>query len=227
MTTQNDANILFDQQASELLEQIIRHRRDVRGNRFLNTPIQKEHLDKILQAALHAPSVGFSQPWEFVLIKDKNTKQQVAQSFQTENDKAKQIFASTEEEERQALYQSLKLEGIYESPLNIAVLYKPQKNPVLGQTSMADMGRFSVVCAVQNMWLMARSLNIGMGWVSILNPEKVKAAINAPVDRELIAYLCVGYVDQFYNKPELETLKWEQRRKKEQVIFEENYSGSL
>lgn len=223
MTTDIQTNLLFDQDASNLLEQIIRHRRDVRGNRFLSTPIEADHLEKILQAALHAPSVGFSQPWEFVLIKDKQAKQQVATSFKEENDKAQQTFSDTEGQERQALYQSLKLEGIHESPLNIAVLYKPQNKPILGQTSMADMGRFSVVCAVQNMWLMARSLNIGVGWVSILNPEKVKAAIAAPADRELIAYLCVGYVDKFYERPELESLEWEKRRSTEQVVFEERY----
>ncbi|TBR44684.1 5,6-dimethylbenzimidazole synthase [Marinomonas agarivorans] len=217
------ANLRFDQETSDLLEQIIRHRRDVRGNRFLSTPIEQGHLDKILQAGLHAPSVGFSQPWEFVLIENQNTKQAVAASFKEENDKAQQTFATTEGQERQALYQSLKLEGIHESPLNIAVLYKPQDKPILGQTSMTDMGRFSVVCAVQNMWLMARALNIGIGWVSIVNPEKVKTAIDAPTDRELIAYLCVGYVDKFYDKPELETLAWEQRRQTQQVIFKESY----
>ena len=110
-----------------------------------------------------------------------------------------------------------------QSPLNIAIFYNPKKGPVLGQTSMPEMGRYSVVCAVQNMWLMARSLNIGIGWVSILNPEHVKTVLNAPKDRELIAYLCVGYVDKFYDKPELETLEWETRKQAQQVILNGSY----
>jgi len=218
-----ESNKQFDQTASEILSQIIQHRRDVRGNRFLNDPIKEDDLKLILEAALHAPSVGFSQPWEFVLIKDPDTKQKITHSFNTENTKAKVHFSQSLDNDKQALYQSLKLEGIQESPLNLAVFYKPNKTPVLGQTSMPDMGRFSVVCAVQNMWLMARSLNIGMGWVSILNPSEVKSILKAPEDRELIAYLCVGYVDKFYDKPELEIRKWEARKNTEQVIIKEQY----
>lgn len=218
-----ESNKQFDQTASEILSQIIQHRRDVRGNRFLKDAIKDTDLNLILDAALHAPSVGFSQPWEFVLIKDQNTKQKITQSFNIENNKAKAHFSDILSNDKQALYQSLKLEGIQESPLNLAVFYKPSNTPVLGQTSMPDMGRFSVVCAVQNMWLMARSLNIGMGWVSILNPDEVKNILKAPDDRELIAYLCVGYVDKFYDKPELELRKWEARKNAEQVIIKEQY----
>ena len=90
---------------------------------------------------------------------------------------------------------------------------------------MPEMGRYSVVCAIQNMWLCARSLNIGMGWVSILDPEKVKQILNAPQERELIAYLCVGKVDRFYDQPELETLQWQQRKQAEQVIFSEGFTS--
>ena len=223
MSKTYESNKQFDHSASEILSQIIQHRRDVRGNRFLSDPIKETDLKQILDAALHAPSVGFSQPWEFVLIKDQVTKNNVSQSFNVENNKAKSVLSHTLDDNKQALYQSLKLEGIEESPVNLAVFYKPSQTPVLGQTSMPDMGRFSVVCAVQNMWLMARSLNIGMGWVSILNPDEVKSILKAPLDRELIAYLCLGYVDKFYDKPELEIRQWEERKKAEQVIINEQY----
>ena len=223
MSKTYESNKQFDHSASEILSQIIQHRRDVRGNRFLSDLIKETDLKQILDAALHAPSVGFSQPWEFVLIKDQVTKNNVSQSFNVENNKAKSVLSHTLDDNKQALYQSLKLEGIEESPVNLAVFYKPSQTPVLGQTSMPDMGRFSVVCAVQNMWLMARSLNIGMGWVSILNPDEVKSILKAPVDRELIAYLCLGYVDKFYDKPELEIRQWEERKKAEQVIINEQY----
>jgi len=214
-----DQNRQFDSSESDILNQILNARRDVRGNRFLSTPIPQAELEKIFSAALSAPSVVFSQPWEFVTIEDIAIRQKVANSFTLENKKAAALF----EAEKLDQYQQLKLEGILQSPLNIAVFYNPQKGPILGQTSMPDMGRYSVVCAIQNMWLMARSLNIGIGWVSILDPERVKDIINAPANRELVAYLCVGYVDKFYDKPELETLEWQARKKTEQVILKESY----
>ena len=199
-------------------------RRDVRGNRFLPNALAPADIEKIFAAALMAPSVGFSQPWEFVTIKQRATKEQIADSFFIENEKAKALFkAGKFETGKLEQYQQLKLEGIIEAPLNIAVFYNPQQGPVLGQTSMPDMGRYSVVCAIQNMWLKARSLNIGMGWVSILDPLAVKSILNAPDDRELIAYLCLGKVDKFYDKPELETLKWQGKKTSQQVIFSDSY----
>lgn len=220
-----DRNQQFQPPHSDLLMELLAARRDVRGNRFLSEPLASEDVDKILKAALHAPSVGFSQPWEFVLVADSTRRQQVADSFFAENQKALALFrAGDYDAAKLEQYQALKLEGITESALNIAVFYNPKKGPVLGQTSMPDMGRYSVVCAVQNMWLMARSLNIGMGWVSILDPEKVKNILQAPADRELIAYLCLGKVDQFYDQPELETLGWEVRKEAEQVVLSEGYA---
>ncbi|WP_459212253.1 5,6-dimethylbenzimidazole synthase [Aquimarina rhabdastrellae] len=210
---------VFTTDEQQLLEEILLHRRDVRGNRFLKTPVTDEVIEKILQAALSAPSVGFSQPWEFVLIKDEATKQAVKATFSEETQKAVVQFA----DEKQKEYIQLKLEGIVEAPINIAVFYKPKNEPVLGQTSMPNMGKYSVVCAIQNMWLMARALNVGLGWVSILDPQKVKQILNAPAENELIGYLCLGYTDMFYNQPELEIKKWEQRKQADEVIIQEKY----
>ncbi|MBL4796298.1 MAG: 5,6-dimethylbenzimidazole synthase [Oleispira sp.] len=219
-------NKQFSTSDSDLLTEVMAARRDVRGNRFLTDPLAQSDIDQIFAAALMAPSVGFSQPWEFVSITKAETRQQIADSFFVENEKAKALFkAGKFEAGKLEQYQQLKLEGIIETPLNIAVFYNPEKGPVLGQTSMPEMGRYSVVCAVQNMWLKARSLNIGMGWVSILDPKKVKRILNAPPERELIAYLCVGKVDKFYDKPELETLKWQARKEIDQVIVAENYQS--
>lgn len=210
---------LFTKEEQELLEEIILHRRDVRGNRFTPQPIPEEALDKILFAALNAPSVGFSQPWEFVLIRNSDTKEAIKKSFRKENKKASALF----QDEKQQEYIRLKLEGITEAPLNMAVFYTPSKGPVLGQTSMLETGRYSVTCAIQNMWLMARALNIGMGWVSILNPEEVKSILGAPAGHELIGYLCFGYTDMFYNQPEMELRKWDKRKMAEQVVIWEKY----
>ena len=209
----------FSQSECTTLEEIIVHRRDVRGNRFLDREISLEIINKILLAGIHAPSVGYSQPWEFVIVRDQNKKAAIKESFKVENAKASKVFNT----ERQALYQELKLEGIHEAPLNIAVFYKPSNKPVLGQNSMQEMGVYSVVCAIQNMWLMARALNIGLGWVSIVDPERVKEILNAPKQNTLVAYLCLGYVDKFYEKPELESKQWEKRKQLSDLVFMENY----
>ena len=209
----------FTEAEAAVLRDIICNRRDVRGNRFVDKPVEENTLQQLLDAAFHAPSVGFSQPWEFVVIRDKVTRLQVKESFSVENEKAVPVF----ETEKQQAYTRMKLEGIMEAPLNIAVFYKPPVKPVLGQTSMEEVGLYSVVCAVQNMWLMARALNIGIGWVSILDPEKVKCILKAPVENKLVGYLCVGYTDGFYTQPELELLQWEKRKAEQATVFYESY----
>ncbi|WP_299778785.1 5,6-dimethylbenzimidazole synthase [uncultured Formosa sp.] len=209
----------FTPEHIETLEQIILARRDVRGNRFINKPIAKADLDKILFAGVNAPSVGFSQPWEFVVINDLDIRNKVKDSFFEENEKAKTLFEGNKID----AYTQLKLEGIIESALNIAVFYKPSEHPVLGQTAMKEAGVYSVVCAIQNMWLMARALDIGLGWVSILNPDTIKTILKAPKDRQLIGYLCLGHVDEFYENPELERLQWEKRKNINDVVIKESY----
>ncbi|GGA94341.1 5,6-dimethylbenzimidazole synthase [Puia dinghuensis] len=204
---------LFTPAEAEVLWDVIRHRRDVRGNRFIDRPVEPEVVDRLLDAALHAPSVGFSQPWEFVLVTDRQTRQRVRDSFEAANAAAQPVFG-----EREDAYARLKLEGILEAPLNIAVFYVPQAGPVLGQTTMEEVGLYSVVCAVENMWLMARALNVGLGWVSILDPERVRVLLEAPAGHRLVAYLCTGYTDGFFEQPELELLRWEKRRDKEKVV---------
>ncbi|MEA3289269.1 MAG: 5,6-dimethylbenzimidazole synthase [Campylobacterota bacterium] len=202
----------FTKKQQNILNDIIISRRDVRGNNFLSKNIKKKKLKKILQSGLHAPSVGFSQPWKFVVIENNDTKQKVYDDFTSHYEKSKKHFKGRE------LYNSLKLEGIKESPVNIAVFYKKPKKKVLGQTSQKKMGEYSVVCAIQNMWLMARSLNIGIGWVSIISHKKVRKILNVSDEYKLVGYLCVGYTKQFLDTPELETLKWEKKKKLKKVV---------
>ncbi|MET1255286.1 5,6-dimethylbenzimidazole synthase [Aliikangiella maris] len=213
-------NRQFTPLEQDILQQIMLARRDVRGNRFLNTPIAQTDIGKILTAASWAPSVGYSQPWEFVIVNDQERKQQVIDSFNRVNSTAKNQFST----EKQRVYAQLKLEGIQEAPVNIAVFYRPSKLPVLGQSSMLETGRYSVVCAIQNMWLYARAMNIGLGWVSILEPAEMKSIFDAPDDAEFIAYLCLGYVNEFLEQPELEQLNWETRKPIKDSIFFESYS---
>ena len=210
---------LFNENDSQVLAEIIRLRRDVRGNRFNDKPISDTSLDALLKAAMQAPSVGYSQPWQFVVIRDLATKKAVQQTFIEENAAGSQQFSG----DKRTQYDALKLEGIIEAPVNLAVFYQPSKEAVLGQTSIPEMGKFSVVCAIQNLWLMARSLNIGVGWVSILDPLKVKSILNAPATSELIGYLCIGYVDEFLAEPELKQKGWQQTKSAAQVIFKERF----
>ena len=201
----------FTPHDAQALQTIISARRDVRGNRYIDTPIAPETLEAILHAANSAPSVGFSQPWEFMLIYDSELRQHVYDEFVKENNKAKAIFHGN------PLYPSLKLEGIKESPLNIAVLYKKPSKAVLGQTSQKKVGEYSVVCAIQNLWLMARAYNIGVGWVSILKPKKIKKILDISSDYKLIAYLTIGYVTEFLDEPELQRLNWERKKELTEV----------
>jgi 5,6-dimethylbenzimidazole synthase len=212
-------NKKFEPLDSILLNEIMHHRRDVRGNRFIDKPLPNKIIDKILDAALMAPSVGYSQPWQFVVIEEKSIRQKVYNSFCEQTEYAANLFSDKKKLE----YKKLKLEGIMEAAVNIAVFYQPSQEPILGQTSMNDMGRFSVVCAIQNMWLMARALNVGIGWVSIVEPEKVKEAVNAPKNSELIGYLCVGYVNEFLDEPELKKVAWDKQKNKRDVVFKNKF----
>jgi 5,6-dimethylbenzimidazole synthase len=204
---------------TEILRNIILHRRDVRGNRFLSTPVSSAVMDQLLFAFEHAPSVGYFQPWQLVVMEKEATKQAVKNIFTESNDHEHVRFDS----DKASQYKRLKLEGIVEAPVNIAVFYTPPRQPVLGQTMMPEVGLYSVVCGIQNMWLMARSLNVGMGWVSILEPEKIKEVLHVPSHLQLVAYLCIGYVSKFDELPELELLGWERRKNQAEFIHHETF----
>ena len=202
----------IDKKASTTLAHIIASRRDIRGNNFSSEPIEEELLKEIIEAGLHAPSVGYSQPWKFVIIEKKSIKEQIYENYKEEYAKSTSSF------KERPIYETLKLEGIREAPVNIAMFYQKPKRAILGQTSQKKMGEYSVVCAIQNMWLMARSLNIGMGWVSILKPKKVRKILGVSKEYKLVGYLCVGYVKAFPKEPELKTLKWEEQKKYQEIV---------
>lgn len=208
---------IFTEQERQILADIIVHRRTEFGENFINEEIPDTKIERLLLAALLGPSVGFSQPWEFVIIRDPSIKAKIKASFEKENEKAKEIFKD------KPLYNNFQLEGITTTPVNIAVFYKPSLTPVMGQTSMEKVGPYSVCLAIQNLWLMARAENIGLGWVSILDEKEVKTILNAPPENELIAYLCLGYVTEFTERPLLEIVNWEKRKLKEAVIYYDSY----
>ena len=172
---------------------------------------------KLLNAAHHAGSVGFMQPWNFVVIMDKKIKQTVKGIFRVENEKAKKNYTG----ERLAKYLSLKLEAIAETPVNICVTCDSTRGGphVLGRNSIKETDFYSTCCAIQNLWLAARSEGIGMGWVSILNNDQLKKTLKIPKHIKPIAYLCLGYVSKFPKKPMLATQGWAKRKRLNDLVY--------
>jgi 5,6-dimethylbenzimidazole synthase len=205
------------------LYKAIHSRRDVRSH-FTSIPIKDDILSKILNAAHHAPSVGFSQPWNFILIKDEATKAKIKKSFEEEKQRSLKLI----EEPKKSKYLSFKLEGILESPVNICVTYDPSKfGPfVIGRSSIPEAGLYSVCCAIQNLWLSARTEGLGLGWVSILSNDVLKEVLQLPEHVVPVAYLCLGYVDEFASKPDLETAGWLPRLSLKDVIYYEKWNNT-
>jgi 5,6-dimethylbenzimidazole synthase len=197
------------------LYRAIRERRDVRSQ-FLPDPIPHAVLARLLQAAHHAPSVGFMQPWDFIVIDSRGVRQQVHAIFERENRKALENYAG----DQATLYKRLKLEGILESPLNLCITCdRTRGGPhVLGRNSVLEMDLFSVCLAVQNLWLSARAEGIGVGWVSILDQQELAETLKLPDNVYPVAYLCVGYVSEFLPSPELQAKGWRSRLPIEELV---------
>jgi len=210
----------FSEQEKDGFYKAIYSRRDVRSN-FTSETIDAQVLTRILKAAHHAPSVGFSQPWNFILVKNIETRKKIKESFEKEKDRSSNII----EEPRRSKYLSYKLEGILESSINVCVTYDPTKTGsfVIGRTSIPETGIFSVCCAVQNMWLAARTEGIGVGWVSILSNETLRDVLHIPDRVVPVAYLCLGHVNKFESKPDLETTGWLPRLELDDVIYHEKW----
>lgn len=189
---------------------VIFSRRDVRKD-FINKKISDETLEKILMAAHHAPSVGYSQPWNFILVRDIEKREKIKESFLSQ--KLKSIDLLSDQNKRKEKYLKLKLEGILESDLNICVTYDSERfGPfVIGRMTIKDAGIYSVCCAIQNLWLAARAENIGVGWVSIIDNKILRRILKIPSRVKPIAYLCLGYVSEFESLPDLEKCDWGQR----------------
>ena len=210
----------FTSEEKKGLYKAIHSRRDVRSH-FTSREIEDGILSRILNAAHHAPSVGFSQPWNFILIKNSQTKARIKKSFEEEKESSSQLI----EDPKRSKYLSFKLEGILESPVNLCVTYDPSKfGPfVIGRSSIPEAGLYSVCCAIQNLWLAARTEGVGLGWVSILSNDVLKEVLDLPNHVVPVAYLCLGYVDEFATKPDLETEGWLPRLDLEDVVYFEKW----
>lgn len=209
---------VFSNTDRQALYDVVFARRDVR-NEFLPTPIDGIVLRRVLTAAHAAPSVGLSQPWNFILIRDKARRAAVKRAFLRANDEARAMFPDA----RQSDYSALKLEGIEKAPLNICVTCDRSRGGavVLGRTHNRDMDLYSTVCAVQNLWLAARAEGIGVGWVSIFHESDLKQILGLPDHVAIVAYLCVGYVDEMYERPELAIHKWANIAALDDVVMNE------
>jgi 5,6-dimethylbenzimidazole synthase len=199
----------FSEEEKRGVYRAIHERRDVRGQ-FLADAIPAEVLGRILNAAHHAPSVGFMQPWDFIVIEDANVRRSVYENFERTNRRAAGIY---EGDERDA-YRRMKLAGILEAPVNICITCDRGRELGRGLGRQTDPATdlYSTVCAVQNLWLAARAEGLGVGWVSILDFEQLKSLLGIPDGHTPVAYLCVGYVSEFRLRPDLEESGWEQRQ---------------
>ncbi len=216
--------LAFPDAWKEGLYQAIHRRRDVRSQ-FKGDPIPETVLARILTAAHHAPSVGFMQPWDFLIVREAETRRKVRAAFE----KAHAVEAQALPPEKREAYVALKLEGILESALNLCITCDRERfgKAGLGRVIQTEMDRFSAVCAVQNLWLAARAEGIGVGWVSIVRPEDLKAILGIPEKIEVIAYLCVGPVTHFAEKPDLEIAGWAPRLPLSRLVHLERWDQAL
>jgi len=218
----DDSSHEFSAAQKEGLYSAIYGRRDVR--QFKPDPVPPQALEKILNAAHNAGSVGFMQPWNFIVIDDRSIKERIAKNFSEANEEAAMHFSG----ERKELYSSLKLEGIIEAPINICVTCDRKRSGphVLGRNTVPDTDIFSTCCAVQNLWLAARAEGLGVGWVSILSMKKLKDVLGIPEEIVPVAYLCVGYTDHFLKQPLLEKVGWAKRVPLENLIYHNQWNQS-
>lgn len=196
---------IFGDEFQAQFERLLIWRRDVR--RFRRDLLPSDLLDRILDLACLAPSVGYSQPWRFVSVDSAAARAQARASFEACNAMALAGYKG----ERAALYAQLKLSGMDDAPQHLAV-FADHDSPVgagLGQATMPETLDYSAVAAVQILWLAARALGVGVGWVSILDPAAVSAAVGAPSDWRLIAYLCLGWPEEEHPDPELVRAGWQ------------------
>jgi len=186
---------------------LCRWRRDVR--RFRSDPLPPGTLSQLIEGAGSAPSVGLSEPWRFAIVASAGVRAALIDNFETAN----AVALAGYEGERQTLYAGLKLAGLREAPGIVAAFCDETdaKGHGLGQQTMPEMRRYSVVCAVMQMWLAARADGIGMGWVSIIDPDRAARDMGVPAGWRLVALMCVGYPESAQDEPELERAGWEPR----------------
>jgi 5,6-dimethylbenzimidazole synthase len=202
------------------LYDVINRRRDTRRE-FTGQPVDPDALERVLAAAHCAPSVGMSQPWDFVLVRSPQT----LAAFRSHVREEREVFAASLDGEREETFNKIKVEGIVESGLGIVVGYDPSRGGpnVLGRHAIADAGLYSVVCAIQNLWLAATAEGLGVGWVSFYREEFLGELVGFPAHVRPVAWLCVGSVSELPEVPDLERFGWRHRSPLAGVLHDERY----
>lgn len=213
---------MFTEEEKEGLYKSIYTRRDVRT--FLSDPIPEETIMKLLNAAHHGPSVGFMQPWNFIIISSDKVKERLAWAA----DKERRALAIHYEDTRQDEFLNLKIEGIKQAPITICVTCDPTRggSHVLGRNSIPETDIMSVACAIQNMWLAACAEGLAMGWVSFYKKNDVRDILGIPPHIDPVALLSIGFTENYPEKPILETANWEKRRSLTNLIFSETWGNA-
>jgi 5,6-dimethylbenzimidazole synthase len=206
---------VFDDAFQDKLKELMAWRRDVRH--FRTDPVPGELIARLLEVAALAPSVGNSQPWRFVLVEEPARRAKVVANFERANKEALSDYSG----EQARLYASLKLAGLKEAPVHLAVFCDEAtlQGHGLGRRTMPEMLDYSAVMAVYGFWLAARAHGLGVGWVSIFEPDALARDLDVELDWKLVAYLCVGWPEDEQATPELERAGWEHRRGVESFII--------
>lgn len=204
----------FSPMEIEAVYRAIRERRDMRH--FTPEPLDPEQLARFIHAAHMGPSVGFMQPWRFIRITDPALRQQIHQHVNDER-----ILTAEALEQRSDQFMQLKVEGILAcAELLVVGLTDKRDKYVFGRRTMPEMDMASASCAIQNFWLAARAEGIGVGWVSLFDPERLRELCGMPQGSKPIALLCIGHVKEFYPAPMLELERWDQRRPVSTMVFD-------
>ncbi|MEV6754403.1 nicotinate-nucleotide--dimethylbenzimidazole phosphoribosyltransferase [Streptomyces sp. NPDC051214] len=210
----------YDDAEREAVLRVMRERRDIR-NGFRSDAIPHEVLLRVLEAAHTAPSVGHSQPWDFVVIRSADTRRTMHELAMRQKD----AYAKSLPKGRAKQFKELKIEAILDTPVNIVVTADPTRGGrhTLGRHTQPQMAPYSSALAVENLWLAARAEGLGVGWVSFFDEREMVRTLGLPEHLEVVAYLCVGYVDEFPEEPELMQAGWSKRRPLSWVVHEETY----
>jgi len=202
------------------LYEVINRRRDVRAE-FSGEPIDADALQRVLSAAHAAPSVGHTQPWDFVLVRDLETRAAFRDHVQTEREEFNRSLST----ERKDTFSRIKVEGIMESGLGVVVTYDASRGGqhVLGRHAIADAGLYSTCLAIQNLWLASTAEGLGLGWVSFYREEFLAGLLDIPEGIRPVAWLCLGAVTELQAVPDLERHGWRQKRPVEEAIHLERY----
>jgi 5,6-dimethylbenzimidazole synthase len=208
----------FTEQEIAAIYRVVALRRDMRH--FLPDPLDDALLERLLQAAHLAPSVGFMQPWRFIRVRDRELRNQIHGLVEAERKATAAALGEREDE-----FMRLKVEGIREcGELLVVALTHEREHHIFGRRTLPEMDLASVACAIQNLWLVARAENVGMGWVSLFDPEGLRQLLRMPAGSRPVAILCLGYVPEFYPRPMLEDSGWAQRANLRELV-KINYWG--